>query len=226
MQLHVDRLTHTYAGPSADRRVLDIPCWEVPPGQHVLLRGVSGSGKTTLFNILAGLLTPTEGEVRLGQTALHALSEADRDQFRAQHVGYVFQNHNLLSALTALENVVMPMMFAAKLPAPQRRPRAQHLLEVIGLGEVAHHRPAQLSAGQRMRVAVARALANRPELVLADEPTAALDPASAGVVMDLIQHTCREEGASLLVASHDPALTDRFDAVVHLRAGRIEPAGG
>jgi putative ABC transport system ATP-binding protein len=183
---------------------------------------VSGSGKTTLLNILAGLLTPTRGEVHLDETALFRLSEAGRDRFRAQHVGYVFQNHNLLNALTALENVIMPMMFAAKLPPQQRRPRARRLLEVIGLGDAANRHPAQLSAGQRMRVAVARALANRPEIMLADEPTAALDQDSAHVVMDLIQQTCREEGASLLVASHDPALACRFDAVVHLRAGSIE----
>ncbi|MDX1992529.1 MAG: ABC transporter ATP-binding protein [bacterium] len=231
MSLRLDNLRHIYTSPAGEtRQVLDIPHWRVEAGQQVLLRGVSGSGKTTLLNIIAGLLHPTQGQVwydlrDMGEQSLYALREETRDRLRARAVGYIFQNHHLLASLTALENVVMPMAFARVHPAREWRPLALALLEKVGLADFADYRPAKLSTGQRLRVAIARALANRPPLLLADEPTAALDPASGEAVMRLMQDTCRQQGALLLVASHDPALAALFDCTLHLQAGQLMLGG-
>lgn len=222
MNLRLENLVHIYKSPAAtDRRVLDIPLWELAAGQQVLLRGVSGSGKTTLFNIISGLLIPTDGVVWFGEQSLYQLDSAQRDRFRAQTIGYIFQTHHLLAPLTAIENIVMPMAFARKYPRSEWKKRAQHLLERVGLADYGRYRPAQMSTGQRLRVAVARALANDPPMLLADEPTAALDPDAVGAVMDLVQETAHEDNAILIVASHDPALNDRFDAITHLSNGHL-----
>lgn len=222
MKLSFENLTHVYKSPTGEsRKVLDIGHWEIEAGKQALLRGISGSGKTTLFNITAGLLRPSTGKVMYGHQGLYDLTPVVRDRFRARTIGYVFQNHHLLNSLTALENVVMPIAFARKYPRWQWRKKAQDLLEKLGVGEFLNYRPAQLSTGQRLRVAVARALANQPPVLLADEPTAALDADSAHVVMDLIQNTCHENGSILLVASHDPHLTQRFELIAHLQTGSI-----
>lgn len=214
-------LRHTYPlKGDTDRAIIDISEWSFSAGQQVLVRGVSGSGKTTLFNIIAGLLRPSQGEVWINGQSIFALSEADRDNFRTRTLGYIFQSHYLLPSLNAIENVMMPMAFAG-VDARTRRRRAESLLEAVGLMPVIRHRPSQLSTGQRLRVAIARALANRPRLLLADEPTAALDRESAAGVMDVIQNECRSHEALLLVASHDPTLTARFDAILDLQNGRL-----
>ncbi|MCS7220120.1 MAG: ABC transporter ATP-binding protein [Anaerolineae bacterium] len=221
MSLRVENLSHTYTGPGLEARtILRIEEWVLAPGDQILLRGISGSGKTTLLNILAGLLTPTTGQVWLDGHALYAMSEAQRDLFRIRRIGYVFQVPHLLPNFTALENVIMPMAFAG-MALQYCRTRAQMLLSQLGLAEFTHYYPAQLSAGQRLRVAVARALANGPQLLLADEPTAALDSEASRMVMDLLQKTCRQNKAILIVASHDPALTERFEQVVDLHAGHL-----
>ena len=222
MQITFENLIHIYKSPTAEaHKVLDIPQWCIHPGDQILVRGVSGSGKTTLFNIAAGLMHPTEGTVWYDKTSLYGMSEALRDRFRAQNIGYIFQTHYLLNTLTAIENVIMPIAFAGETPRSQWHQTAQQLLEPVGLADFANYRPAQLSTGQRMRVAVARALANHPGLILADEPTASLDQASAEAVMDFIQATCEAHQATLLVASHDPALLDRFDQVANLQSGHL-----
>ena len=223
MSLRIENLSHTYPGVEA-RRVLCIDGWRLDDGDQVLLRGVSGSGKTTLFNILSGLLHPTTGTVTYGDQPLYALAEAARDRYRARHIGYVFQNHNLIGSLTALENVVMPMAFAGDLPPAARRKRAVELLEAVELGDYLNTLPKRMSAGQRLRVAVARALANTPRVLLADEPTAALDADAAEVIMDLLQTTCSDNRALLIVASHDPALVSRFRRRVDLHAGELHEA--
>lgn len=224
MNLRYEQLRHTFRSPTGDaRQVLDVPVWELAAGRQVLLRGVSGSGKTTLFNITAGLLEPTQGRVFYDDTALYGLPPGNRDRFRARTVGYIFQTHQLLSPLSALENVVMPMAFAREYPRTEWKKRARELLSTLGLADHLDYRPAKLSTGQRLRVAVARALVNNPSVVLADEPTAALDPDSAQVVMDLVQQICSENNAILVVASHDPVLSERFDRVVDLIDGQIQP---
>ncbi|MBC8098708.1 MAG: ABC transporter ATP-binding protein [Armatimonadetes bacterium] len=222
MTLRLDALVHTYTAPSGEQHtVLHIPAWEAYAGAQILLRGVSGSGKTTLFNIIAGLMRPTSGTVWHGDQALYALPEARRDQFRARNIGYVFQTHHLIPSLTALENVIMPLAFARVLPQRSWQRRATELLTQVGLAGHIQYRPHQLSTGQRLRIAVARALANTPRVLLADEPTAALDTESGALVMDLLQRICHESNAVLLVASHDPALMTRFETVVDLQGGLL-----
>lgn len=226
MSLIVENLTHAYTSPGlSERAVLDIPHWQVEAGEQVLLRGISGSGKTTLMNILAGLLRPTQGEVTVDGYRLFAHSEAKRDRFRAGRIGYVFQMHHLISNLSAQENVEMPLIFAGKGDYIQRRLLSRALLTRLGLAEFTQHRPGQLSTGQRLRVTVARSLITRPHLLLADEPTAALDPYARDSVMEMLQEICREEKAILIVASHDPVLNRRFDRVVDLEAGKLRESG-
>lgn len=220
MAIQAADLIHTYQEPGLPpRTVLNIPMWRVLPGEQVLLRGKSGSGKTTLLNIIAGLLTATRGTIEVAGQDIGKLTEAQRDQFRARHIGYVFQTHNLLP-FTALQNVEMPLAFAGS-PARLIRERARLCLENVGLSEWANHRPHQMSAGQRLRVAVARALVTQPEILLADEPTAALDQSMSQQVMDLLQSACREGGAVLIVASHDPSLVTRFERLFDLNAGML-----
>ena len=222
MKIQTEGLRHIYKAPHIEERtVLDLQSLTVESDAHLLLRGISGSGKTTLLNILAGLLPPTQGQVWLGDQLLYALPEARRDWLRAHSIGYVFQSHLLVATLTAWENVEMPLVFAGKLGSAARRRQAHAILEEVGLGQFLHHRPVQLSTGQRLRVAIARALVSTPRLLLADEPTAALDEANANSVMDLIQQRCRAAGTTLVVASHDPALAGRFDRVCDLHLGRI-----
>jgi ABC-type lipoprotein export system ATPase subunit len=221
VKLRLDNLSHTYRG--AEQPVLAVGDYAFAEGSQTLLRGVSGSGKTTLLNMIAGLLPPTQGSIYYDNESIYARSEANRDRLRARLVGYVFQNHHLLPALTALENVAMPLAFAGVSGAARKR-RALALLEQIGLAASAQRTPRQLSTGQRLRVAIARALANEPLLLLADEPTAALDAAAGHDVLDLMQAECRGRGATLLIASHDPNLEVRFANILDLRAGRLTNA--
>jgi len=225
MDIQIERLRHAYVAPDLEARtVLDIDAWCAAAGEQVLLRGVSGSGKTTLLNILAGLLPPSVGTVRLGEHTLYTLRESERDRLRATTIGYIFQMHHLAPMLSTLENVEMPLVFGRTLRAGERRARARELLAAVGLSDFERHRPVQLSTGQRLRVAVARALAAQPNLVLADEPTAALDADAGEVVMDLLQATCHRYHATLIVASHDPALATRFDRIVDLYNGGLHAA--
>lgn len=216
-------LSHQYyAANLSPRPVLqEIDQVTLEPGEQVLLRGISGSGKTTLLNILAGLLTPTQGQVWLNNVDIYSLSEAQRDLFRSQNIGYVFQTHYLLPNFTALENVIMPLAFGSILPRAVQQQKARQLLIDLGLGDYVNYRPGQLSTGQRMRVSMARALINEPSLILADEPTAALDTVASQMVLDLLQQTCRQNKAMLIIASHDPTLTNRFPRQLDLRAGQL-----
>lgn len=224
MRVTVEGLQHRYPGDGDDARpVVDLVSWQADAGSRWLLRGVSGSGKTTLLNILAGLLPPTEGTVRLDETRLYDLPESTRDRRRATDIGYVYQAHVLVPLLDALENVELPLRFGGGVPASQRRTRARAALERVGLSDRLHHRPAHMSMGQRQRVAVARALVIEPAVVLADEPTAALDAANASNVLDLLLDYSAETAATLIVASHDPSLDARFERRLTLHEGR--PAG-
>ena len=211
-------LVKEYSGPDGlVVRALDVSELALPAGAELAVAGPSGSGKTTLFHIVAGLLLPTSGEIRVLGEALGRLGEAQRDRFRACHIGYVFQIGNLLGGFSALENVLLAMGFAGLIPPAERRGRAQELLARVGLAERMHYRPSQLSSGQQQRVALARALANRPALVLADEPTAHLDYATGVQITALLRATCAESGAALLLASHDRELLASFERAVSLR---------
>jgi ABC-type lipoprotein export system ATPase subunit len=199
-----------------DLEVLALDHLALPEGSRTVLRGRSGSGKTTLLNLIAGVTVPTAGSVRVDDTDLFALSEARRDRFRAKHVGYVFQTFNLLSALSALENVMVAMMFANAAPQRLQRLRATDLLSRLGLAERLAHKPAQLSRGEQQRVAIARALANDPRLVLADEPCASLDATTANEVLGIFLAVCRENQKTLLLVSHDEAAFVGADRVIDM----------
>src|SRR5438552_5666616 len=193
--------------------VLDIEQLTLSAGTCTVLRGRSGSGKTTLLNVIAGVTVPSAGTVRVDDTDLFALSEARRDRFRAEQVGYVFQTFNLLSAFSALENVIVAMMFAGAVPKRLQRQRAADLLARLVLSERISHKPQQLSRGEQQRVAIARALANSPPLILANEPCASLDVRTAGEVMATFLAVCRQEEKTLLLVSHDEAALGVADQV-------------
>jgi ABC-type lipoprotein export system ATPase subunit len=199
-----------------DLEVLDLEHLELPAGSCSVLRGRSGSGKTTLLNIIAGVSLPTSGAIRVGDTDPFALSEACRDRFRAEHVGYVFQTFNLLSAFSAVENVMLAMMFVNAVPRRLQRRRAADLLARLGLAERLAHKPAQLSRGEQQRVAIARALANGPPLILADEPCASLDARTASEVLSVFLTVCRQDEKTLMLVSHDEVALDAADRVIDM----------
>ncbi|MCA8960702.1 MAG: ABC transporter ATP-binding protein [Planctomycetes bacterium] len=213
--LEIRDLQRSYRAPSGEQHlVLDIPRFDVEAGEHVALEGHSGSGKTTLLNVIAGILPADSGAVRVDGHDLAQLSEARRDRFRAEHIGYVFQTFNLLQGYTALENVWLGSFFGKG----GNREFAHELLVRLGLDGHLHHRPRQLSIGQQQRVALARALVNRPDLVLADEPTGNLDHRRAHDALTLIREICREQEAALLLVSHDPTVLAEFERCEQLDA--------
>lgn len=193
--------------------VLDVERFEVAAGEQLALMGPSGCGKTTLLHAIAGILKPDAGSIRIAGVEITGLPEASRDRFRARHLGYVFQTFNLLPAFTALENVLLGMAFAS---GRVDRPRAVRLLERVGLARRVTHRPAQMSVGEQQRVAVARALANRPQLLLADEPTANVDVRHQQQIIDLIRETCREEDVALVLVTHAPQVAEQFSRIERL----------
>src|SRR6516225_6242526 len=207
--------------------VLDLEHLALPPGSCTVVRGRSDSGKTTLLNLIAGITAPSAGTIRVADTDLFALSQARRDRFRAEHVGYVFQTFNLLSALSAVENVVLAMMFADTVPRRLQHRRAADLLARLGLSERLAHKPAQLSRGEQQRVAIARGLANSPPLVLADEPCASLDARTADEVLAIFMAVCRQDKKTLLLVSHDEAALSRADRVIDMASlNRTEASRG
>ncbi len=206
--LRVRGLQKSFVSPDGSRtQVVDVPTFALDAGEQVALRGESGSGKTTFLHLIAGLLSADAGELLLDGRNLAKLGEAQRDRLRADTIGYIFQTFNLLQGHTVLENVVLGMAFGRGAD----RARATALLQRVGLGDKLRHRPRQLSTGQQQRVAVARALANRPKLVLADEPTGNLDTRHSRESLALIREVCRENGAALLLVSHDEQVLAQFE---------------
>ncbi len=198
---------------------------QVRAGEVVALLGPSGSGKTTLLNIIGCILAPSAGKVTLeGETVFdgHWLRR-DLRRLRLDKIGFIFQTHNLLPFLTAQENVAIVLDLAGW-PAEKGRERARDLLDYLEVGRRAAAKPALLSGGEAQRVAIARALANRPRIILADEPTAALDSKRAGLVMDLLRKLAAEQEACIVTVTHDEKIFDRFDRLIHLRDGRLADA--
>ena len=193
--------------------ILDIPRLEIAAGEQVVLRGRSGCGKTTLLNCIAGLTTVDEGSISIGGRDITGLHEMARDRFRARHIGFVFQTFNLLPAFTAYENVVLGMTFTGQKTDASR---AAKLLEDVGLSHRLHHKPAALSVGEQQRVAVARALANQPALLLADEPTANIDPAHQQQVIDLLRAACDKENVTMLLVTHSLEVSQQFERIEQL----------
>lgn len=211
--LEVIGLKKSFVAPDGgNHAVVDVPRFALDEKAQVALSGASGLGKTTLLHLIAGILKPDAGTVRLDGVEVSALPESERDRLRATRIGYIFQSFHLLPGFSCLENLLVAMTFGAGAD----RARAEALLRRVGLGERLHHHPRQLSTGQQQRVAVARALANRPRLVLADEPTGNLDQANSREVLRLIRETCAENNAALLLVTHDPEVLARFETVIAL----------
>jgi putative ABC transport system ATP-binding protein len=212
--LVLNEVKKSYLEPNGERLpILDVSRFEVAAGEQVVLRGRSGCGKTTLLNCIAGLTTVDSGRIELNGRDVTGLPEAARDRFRAGYIGFVFQTFNLLPAFTALENVMLGMSFTGGRPEPQR---AKQLLTEVGLGHRLTHKPRALSVGEQQRVAVARALANRPVLLLADEPTANVDPAHQQHIIDLLRGACVRENVAMLLVTHSTEVARQFGRVEHL----------
>jgi ABC-type lipoprotein export system ATPase subunit len=212
--LLVENVKKSYREPSGERlQILDVPRLQLAAGEQAVIRGRSGGGKTTLLNVIAGLSTVDDGQIFVNTTDVTRLPEAARDRFRARHIGFVFQTFNLLAGFTALENVLLGMTFTGQ---PNDPHRARELLGRVGLGHRLSHKPAALSVGEQQRVAVARALVNRPVLLLADEPTANIDPAHQQQVIDLLREVCRDEKVAMLLVTHADEVAGQFERVEHL----------
>jgi putative ABC transport system ATP-binding protein len=212
--LRLQNVKKSFREPDGDiLPILDIERFDVAAGEQTVLVGHSGCGKTTLLHIIAGIGTPDSGEVMIDGIDITRLPEAGRDGVRAEKIGYIFQTFNLLPGFNALENVLLGMTFARG-RCDERR--AKDLLARVGLAHRLKHRPGMLSVGEQQRVAVARALANRPRLLLADEPTASVDPKHQQQVIDLIRSTCRDDGVALFLVTHAPEVASSFDRVEHL----------
>lgn len=210
-------LTHvkkSYSEANGNRLpVLDIESYRLEKGEQAVMIGRSGGGKSTLLHVIAGISRPDSGQIEIEGLDITRLSEAGSDRFRAEKIGYVFQTFNLMAGFTALENVMLGMTFAR---GRKDTSRAKDLLKRVGLDHRLHHKPNALSVGEQQRVAVARALANRPRLLLADEPTANVDPANQQHVIDLIRGSCAEEEVALLLVTHATEVADQFERVDRL----------
>lgn len=221
--LVLENVHKAYIEPNGDPLpILDIERFEIAAGEQVVLRGRSGCGKTTLLNCIAGLTTVDSGQISISGRDVTKLPEEVRDRFRATYIGFVFQTFNLLPAFTALENVMLGMTFTGGKPDMER---AAQLLTDVGLEHRLTHKPRALSVGEQQRVAVARALANRPVLLLADEPTANIDPAHQQQVIDLLRGACERENIAMLLVTHSPEVSEQFSRVDQLeqvnRAARV-----
>ena len=212
----VQRVSRVYG----EARVLDDVSFSVAAGELVAVAGASGSGKTTLLQLIGSLDRPTSGSIRVDDVDVGRLRAPAR--YRRDTVGFVFQLHHLLPALTAAENVELPML-AARVPRRERVRRSEELLAEVGLGDRARSLPSELSGGERQRVAIARALAGEPRLILADEPTGSLDSVASGRVWELLGQVRSRRGTTVIVASHDPSLSEHADRSLHLVDGRLVP---
>lgn len=195
----------------------------VRPGEFVCVYGASGSGKSTLLNLLAGLDVPDAGEVIIAGAALSRLSESKRARLRLESIGVVFQEHNLLDELTAAENVMLPLL-ARRMPKKVARDEAHTVLSLVGIDGLGDRRPREMSGGQRQRVGIARAFAGGRRLLLADEPTGALDAANSAALFDELRRVCDEKGFAAVVATHDPLARSRADRVLSMLDGTVSDA--
>ena len=214
MSLLLEKVCKSYLEPTGRRLpVLGINHYQLQQGEQAVLLGSSGCGKTTLLNVISGILAPDSGQVVVAGKDIAPLPEAVRDRFRAAKIGFVFQTFNLLPAFTALENVLLGMSFSGQ---QIDRPFAISLLERVGLKGRLNHTPQRMSVGEQQRVSVARSLANKPALLLADEPTANVDPSNQDLILSLIRDTCSENNVTLLMVTHAMEVADKFNRVDRL----------
>jgi putative ABC transport system ATP-binding protein len=220
-RIYLRDVVKTYETGAGDVTVLTDVSLKVKEGELVGVVGPSGSGKSTLLNMITGIDRPTAGEVFVGGQAVHGLSENQLARWRGKNVGVIFQFFQLLPTLTVVENVMLPMDFCSMYPRGQRRQRAMDLLDQVSIADQADKLPSTLSGGQQQRAAIARALANDPPVVVADEPTGNLDRATANEVFGLFKQLV-EQGKTLVIVTHDRSLANQMDRVLHLLDGQIE----
>jgi putative ABC transport system ATP-binding protein len=199
-------------------RELDL---DVPRGEFLALMGPSGSGKTTLLNCLAGIDSPSAGELRVCGREIHRMSRGELTRWRGRNCGYIFQLYHLVPVLNAFENVELPLLMDRSLNARQRRQRVEEAMGCVGIADRASHFPAELSGGQEQRVAIARALVTRPQLLVADEPTGDLDADSASLILDLLRGLAAEHSKTIVMVTHDPRAAAAADRCLHLEKGRL-----
>jgi lipoprotein-releasing system ATP-binding protein len=220
--IEVKSLSKTYETPGEDIRVLHHLDLSLAAGEAAAIVGPSGCGKSTLLNLLGALDRPTSGTITIGDQDISTFSEEQAAAFRNHSLGFIFQQQHLLPQLNVLENVLVPRLAGDwQDPAAETEQRARQLLESVGLSGRLHHLPWQLSGGEKLRTAVARALINRPKLILADEPTGSLDPASTDTVADLLLDLNRDHGVTLIVVTHNAALAQRMGKTFELRNGKL-----
>ncbi len=210
-----------YGSGDAVTKALDGISLDVYRGEYLSIMGPSGSGKSTLFNMIGGIDSPTEGMVFIDEIDVAQLDSFELAWMRCHKIGYIFQSYNILPVLTALENITLPMLFAG-LSADDARKKGVEILRKVGLGERIFHRPYELSGGQQQRVAVARAIANDPVIILADEPTANLDVKTGKEMIELLVHLKETEGITVISATHDMKMLDVSDRILWIRDGRVE----
>ncbi len=208
--LKITNLKKSYTNSSGEKfDVLNIPEFALSENEQIAITGESGSGKSTFLNLISGIVSPDSGEIIFNGTDITKLSESDKDRFRAKNTGYIFQTFNLLQGFTALENVMMGMMFCGKADAD----KSLQALDKTGLSKKVNSKPFELSVGEQQRVAIARAVVNSPSLILADEPTANLDSRNSNLIIELIQELCLKNSISLILVSHEENVTSKFSIV-------------
>lgn len=217
--LSVKNVSKTYQSGNRKLTVLDQVNFDIPEGESIAIVGPSGSGKTTLLGLCAGLDSASTGSVVLNGQAFERLSEDQRAAVRNQHVGFIFQNFQLLPTLTALENVMVPLELKKRKDAKEK---AKALLEQVGLGDRITHYPSQLSGGEQQRVSIARAFANEPKILFADEPTGNLDTETGDMIENLIFDMNKEKGTTLVLVTHDPELAKRTKRIIRIKGGKIQ----
>ncbi len=225
MTLHLDRVRLTVGDGDATFHVVDDVTLTIEPGEVVVLLGASGSGKSSLLALAGGLVTPSAGTVRIGDTDLTTATRKELDTVRRDRVGLVFQSVNLFGSLTALEQLLLVAHIERDRPSRQRD-RAMALLAEVGIADKADRRPHELSGGERQRVGIARALFTEPDVLLADEPTAALDTERTREVAELLARETHEHGVATMIATHDPEVVPVADRVVRIRDGRLQTDAG
>lgn len=217
--LSVKEVSKTYQSGNRKLTVLDNVNLNIQSGDSIAIVGPSGSGKTTLLGLCAGLDSATTGSVVLNGSAFEKLSEDERAAVRSKNVGFIFQNFQLLPTLTALENVMVPLELKKRKDAKEK---ALSLLQKVGLGDRVTHYPTQLSGGEQQRLSIARAFANEPLILFADEPTGNLDTETGGMIEDLIFNMNKEEGTTLVLVTHDTELAKRTNRIIHIKGGKIQ----
>ena len=219
--IRIDNVVKKYITAAGEVTALKQIDWEINRGEAIVIMGPSGCGKTTLLNLIGSMDNASEGSIMVDGQDVTKMTERQAELYRLKKVGFIFQFFNLVPSLSALENLELPMILAG-VPGPQRIEKAQKLLQAVGLGEKGHKRPEELSGGEQQRVAVCLALVNDPDLILADEPTGNLDVANMEIITRLLISLAKEQGKTVIVATHDHKMADTFPTICRMRDGKFE----